>query len=229
MFEEYKDELFLPLKGKKVYYQKMEGNLGDELIDYVTLKFFKEYNIQLVSLKDCNVVVFAGGGNLGNLYPNNEKIRNELTVLDKEFVVFPQTFYKRTKLDRKCKVYARDVNSFNSLKLLGYSVELVPDVVLMYKSKIEYSPEYEEGLFFRDDEERKTNYKTNEPTKLCKEPLDYLRLVSKYKKIKTDRLHCAISAVLVGVPDITIVGNSYHKNKSMWETWLKDLGVKYED
>lgn len=50
-----------------------------------------------------------------------------------------------------------------------------------------------------------------------------LALLSPYKTIITDRLHVATGAMLLRKTTV-LMPNFYHKNKSMYETWLKDLG-----
>lgn len=42
----------------------------------------------------------------------------------------------------------------------------------------------------------------------------------------TDRLHFAIAGLHAG-RDVTLLANDYHKNKSMHETWLADLGCRF--
>jgi exopolysaccharide biosynthesis predicted pyruvyltransferase EpsI len=53
-------------------------------------------------------------------------------------------------------------------------------------------------------------------------------LATQYKRIITDRLHFAISGLILG-RETTILPNSYHKNRSMYETWLRDLGCNFAE
>jgi pyruvyl transferase EpsO len=49
-----------------------------------------------------------------------------------------------------------------------------------------------------------------------------VELLSKYEKIYTTRLHCAILCCLLDKP-VFIFNNSYGKNKNFYETWLKEI------
>jgi hypothetical protein len=60
------------------------------------------------------------------------------------------------------------------------------------------------------------------------DPVDYVRAAACYANIYTDRLHFAISGLLAG-RSVTLLGNSYHKNRSMWETWLRRAGCGWGD
>lgn len=69
----------------------MHMNMGDHLIMHGTLEFFKLNNIhidQFSSIHDYNlnkintadVLIFAGGGNFGDLYAQTHKIRNQIIL-----------------------------------------------------------------------------------------------------------------------------------------------------
>ena len=57
-------------------------------------------------------------------------------------------------------------------------------------------------------------------------PFAYLALAARYRRIVTDRLHFAIAGLHAG-REVTLVANDYHKNRSMHETWLADLGCRF--
>jgi exopolysaccharide biosynthesis predicted pyruvyltransferase EpsI len=65
-----------------------------------------------------------------------------------------------------------------------------------------------------------------DPVKLCRTPDEYLHLAARYESIVTDRLHFAICGLLLG-RQVVLLPNSYHKNRSMYETWLRDLGCMF--
>ena len=44
----------------------------------------------------------------------------------------------------------------------------------------------------------------------------------------TDRLHSAILGTILGIP-VTLMPNSYHKNRAVWEYSLSERGVKWLD
>jgi exopolysaccharide biosynthesis predicted pyruvyltransferase EpsI len=61
---------------------------------------------------------------------------------------------------------------------------------------------------------------------MCKSVEEYLELAARHSRIITDRLHFAISGLIVG-REVALLGNSYHKNRSIYETWLKPLGCRF--
>jgi len=63
---------------------------------------------------------------------------------------------------------------------------------------------------------------------------DYIRLAALYRHIVTDRTHFAVAAMMANLNSdtqrtITLMPCAYHKNLGIWESWLKDLGVYYEE
>ncbi len=49
-----------------------------------------------------------------------------------------------------------------------------------------------------------------------------IKQLIKHKSIVTNRLHCHILATLLNIPHV-FIPNSYHKNRSFYETWTKDV------
>lgn len=56
----------------------------------------------------------------------------------------------------------------------------------------------------------------------------WIRIHAFAKTIRSNRLHSSIAGAILGKP-VTLMGGSYHKNKSIWEYSLKDLGVLWSD
>ena len=86
------------------------------------------------------------------------------------------------------------------------------------------------GVFIRSDQERivRRPWLSRDPAKICRTPEQYLELAASYKHIVTDRLHFAISSLIVS-RKTTLLPNSYHKNHSMYETWLQGLGCRFAE
>jgi exopolysaccharide biosynthesis predicted pyruvyltransferase EpsI len=84
------------------------------------------------------------------------------------------------------------------------------------------------GMLMRKDKESIYSGKQIDPAGLAKDWKEYLSLASTYAKIGTDRLHFAIAGLMTGA-DVTLYPNIYHKNKSMWMTWLKNMGCKWSE
>lgn len=56
---------------------------------------------------------------------------------------------------------------------------------------------------------------------------DFLHVIGSHREVETDRLHVAIGAVLTGAERVVLHGNSYHKNRAVWERSLKQRGVEW--
>ena len=64
--------------------------------------------------------------------------------------------------------------------------------------------------------------------RLYKPTKEYILLAARYETIFTNRLHFAIAGLIAG-RKVTLLPNSYFKNKSIWECWLKDLGCLWSE
>ncbi len=56
----------------------------------------------------------------------------------------------------------------------------------------------------------------------------WIRIHACASRIITNRLHSAIGGSLLGIP-VLLTGGSYHKNHSVWEYSLRQLGVEWRD
>ncbi len=56
----------------------------------------------------------------------------------------------------------------------------------------------------------------------------WLRIHAAARQIVTNRTHSSVAGAILGVAT-TLMAGSYHKNRSIWEFVLKDLGVKWAD
>lgn len=232
--------IFSKFKGKKIGFVVFPGNVGDWLIEESAIQLFNYFNINFSYVNNrknpfsfnesvCNEVdefVCNGGGNLGELYKNNQKIRQELFIYNKPITILPQTFTNSVENLPYKKVWVRERRSL----CFHADAELAPDLALGYVYEgIIPQPELEEGIWLREDVE-KTQFNKKEslgdPAKICKSPKEYILLASKYKKIITNRLHFAIAGLIAG-REVTLIPNSYFKNKSVWDIWLKHLGCKW--
>lgn len=142
------------------------GNLGDYAIFTAERDLLKKYcpdaNIFGINMVDFfheiralkkllthkDLLILTGGGNLGNQYPDDEKIRRRTieTFPDNKIVLFPQTFFftqdaegeeeekKTAQIYNRHKhlfLMARDSFSYDKMrKIFSAPVRLMPDVVL---------------------------------------------------------------------------------------------------
>ena len=225
--------VFEPFRGKRVRLFSGPGNVGDDLIDAATRQLFKHYDIlEEEENKDVDVVMYGGGGNMGSLYRETflrrQKAKAFANKLDVPFVILSQSWNARgEKQDDADLLYARELRS------LFYCPEaiLAPDLALAYTLPDEWTnPAIKEevGYFFRLDKESKLKIVTKDPIKLCPKVIDYINLAASYREVHTDRLHFAISCMIVKTK-VFLYPNSYHKNKSIYDLWLRGRGCEWRD
>lgn len=229
------DPIFAPLRGLRVGVVDGHGNVGDQLIYLATRQLLDTFGVDWITQTpdDCDRVdklLLFGGGNLGSRYERELEIRRR-TVENAvrrgvPLIVLPQSLMSPEPGPFE-RVYVRERES---LKLCPEGV-LAPELALGY----DYEPSSADpseavGFFLRQDGERhvRTLPGTQDPARLCPTPADYLALAGRYAHIVTDRLHFAICGLL-NRRRVTLLPNSYHKNRSIWESWLSDLGCKWAD
>ena len=175
----------------------MHLNVGDSLIYAGTEAFFKEYNIN-IRLRRClqtfdinevkknitknTTIICHGGGNLGDLYPLLQKLREELVINfpNNRIILLPQTGYFSNQDEMKksaaifsahkdCHLFARDLPTLDLLKNFSDKVILCPDMAhqlygeFPLKNKVE-SSEKNKLYFLRKDIEASQLEKNIEST-----------------------------------------------------------------
>ncbi|MFH1923206.1 MAG: polysaccharide pyruvyl transferase family protein [Planctomycetota bacterium] len=225
-------EVFTPLQGKRVGYIRPHGNVGDLLIEEATFQLFDGFGIDWkiqdpAGPADVEELVFGGGGNMGTLWmPNcNWGFRTRCLQMGPPITILPQSFSSRE--DRPYhRVYVRERAS---LRFCEHAT-LAPDLALGYECNLDIKPKRRLGILLRKDGEGSVRRRwfCRDPAKICKRPRQYLELAARYERIVTDRLHFAICGLIAG-RDTTLLPNSYHKNASMHETWLRDLGCNFAE
>jgi exopolysaccharide biosynthesis predicted pyruvyltransferase EpsI len=238
-----KDEfalLFEPLQGKRVGFVQLNGNAGDNLIHAATLHLFRSFEINAHEIKSDRLddksiadrfdeIVISGGANIGSLYPQCVAQRQAVLAHDLPTTIFPQSFTSEDEdISSYKQVYVREKTSLK----IDPSLILAPDLALGYEDvNTVMTPEFETGLFLREDVERKVADDRSsicDPASICWQPTDYLNLASQFAHIYTDRLHFAIAALITG-RQATLLPNTYYKNRAMYDTWLADLGCHWLD
>ncbi|OHB75174.1 MAG: hypothetical protein A2W31_05720 [Planctomycetes bacterium RBG_16_64_10] len=222
--------VFEPLTGRRIGYVRPYGNVGDALIDWATRQLFAEFHIDWEicdpnadRAEDFDELVFGGGGNMGTRYRNNWELRSRVLALGLPVTVLPQSFTSPEERPYR-RVYVRERASmaFCPQALLS------PDLALGLEHDVGRPPTRGLGVFLRRDPERATGLRwlSRDPARVCRTPQEYLDLAASYERIVTDRLHFAICGLLAG-RETTLLPNDYHKNASMYETWLKTLGCRF--
>jgi exopolysaccharide biosynthesis predicted pyruvyltransferase EpsI len=228
-YDEYRF-IFEPFIGKRIGYVRMNGNVGDRLIDAAAMQAFEHFGIDYRISKphypgDIDEWVIAGGGNMGTRYRGSYMIRQRVLKDGRPVTVLPQSFTD-FESNRYKAVYVRERAS---LERAGYGI-LAPDMALCLQVDQVVEAVLNTGVWLRADAEGRfsSHQCRGDPAKLCDTWQKYFDLAARHKSIVTDRLHFAISGLLAG-REVTLLPNRYWKNRSMYDTWLKDLGCRWRE
>lgn len=211
----------LKKESKRVFFLATEeyGNIGDHQINESIIVFLHrtlpEHTIHEVTvqewrahkpflkkyMRDNDLIVFAGGGNFGNAYPDSQEMRNEIMRLwpQNPKIVFPQTVYfshepeGERALNEACSIYTfenhvvlftREQTSFAFAKTHFYcNCYLVPDIVLSTNMPHENVRNEQILLCFRRDIEKViSEEETAEIERICKSS----NLAVKYTDLQLD-------------------------------------------
>lgn len=219
-----------PLVGRRVGYVQPVGHVGDALIELAMTQLFAESGIRWLPLDlddpaEVDVIVFGGGGSMGRRSVHNHALRTQALSLGPPVVILPQSF-----TDREDRAFAEVfVRERASLGLRSDGV-LAPDLALGLSWPVASRPVQDLGVLMRCDHERtgRRLRLARDPAILCHAPAEALALAARYRRIITDRLHCAIAGLHAG-REVTLLPNNYHKNRSMHETWLAGLGCHFAE
>jgi exopolysaccharide biosynthesis predicted pyruvyltransferase EpsI len=199
------------------------GNVGDDLIALATHQLFEKFAIRWREAtpddcSDCDELAFGGGGNMGRMYQMNWDLRTRCLETGLPVTILPQSF--TTAEEREFhRVYVRERGS----QELYPSGILAPDLALGLEYATSTQPQVDLGVFLRRDRFR---WRRKDPVRMCDSVTEYLELAARHARIITDRLHFAISGLIVG-RQVALLGNSYHKNRSIHEAWLRPLGCRF--
>lgn len=225
-------------KNKPVDFYRFPGNYGDSLIWHGTKKLLSLFNIsenyvEIPSQKSNNILFIDGGGNLVDYYSDVRNFLIEKPDIYDDIVILPHTIFgeKQVKalnnVSGKLTVFCREKVSFHFLgeRLTKAKVCLWHDCAFYN----EFSQTTKgEGILnaFRSDKESfvqelpKSNHDISYKG-YAKKPLNELiDTMQKYEQVKTDRLHVAIAAALLG-KRVELYPNSYFKNKAVFDYSLK--------
>lgn len=224
--------VFEPLIGKRIGWVRSIGNVGDRLIDWATQQLLDTFRIAWLSVDpdapghpDVDELIFSGGGSMGEYYRNNWQRRGAMLGLGLPVTILPQSFLSPEDRPYK-RVYVRERASL----FFRRDATLAPDLALGFRCPELKPPARGVGVFLRRDSERtsRVGWFHRDPARLCATPLEYLELAASHEHVVTDRLHFAICGLLAG-RKTTLLANNYHKNRSMFETWLKGFGCQFAD
>jgi exopolysaccharide biosynthesis predicted pyruvyltransferase EpsI len=223
-------DVFQPLQKRRIGYVRPVGNVGDRLIEQATEQLFADFGIQWVDwspdrLQDIDEIVYGGGGNMGPFYSQNYDLRTRCLETGLPVTILPQSFMSVESRPFR-RVFVRERTSLQ----IRPDAILTPDLALGLRVQRPAPPVREVGIFLRRDYEQKMRRRwfCRDPVRVCETPQQYLSLAARHARIITDRLHFAIAGLLMG-RETTLLPNSYHKNRSMHDTWLSDLGCRFAE
>jgi len=235
-------KIFEPFQGRRIGYVRLPGNVGDILIEAAAFQMLRHFKIDFVvtepsSSASVDEWLIAGGGNMGSYYEICQQERKQVLSDGRPVSVLPQSFITREHFAYK-HVFVREKASLS----LRPDALLVPDLALGLKIPWHWKVTFgldrlrpskatvAEGMWLRRDREGLFSdcKSLGDPAEHCSSPFQYLRLAARYTHVITDRLHFAVAALLCG-RKTTLLPNNYHKNRSMYETWLRELGCEWRD
>jgi len=220
------------LTNKRIWYFASPGNAGDTLIHAGAACLFKKINTTIVGMEiRPDYLVWGGGGNLGTLWKGNKWRRKQLfdkaITLNVPIVILPQSATDiNEELPRYIRIFAREKYTQN---IYPESI-LAPDTALAFDGDIsiykECRQEFDVGVFLRRDRESNGGIDKRlsicDPAFVSKNYTDYMRICSLFQTIITDRLHLAITSLILN-RNTVLLPNCYYKNLGVYEAWLKGL------
>ena len=163
------------------------GNLGDHAIAIATVKYLKSLNVPFTEISynsyyknrqnlidsSPRTIFLQGGGNMGNNWINEEKLRWDviLSFPNSNIIIFPQTiFFEDNYGSETCKetikrvynshknliVFARENYSYKLLKGMGIKVLTAPDMVL-YNEPTVHCISNEKNVLIISRKDKETN------------------------------------------------------------------------
>lgn len=238
--------VFEPLRDRRIGFLRMYGSAGDELLNAAACQLFDAYGVDHIELtwretaedmadtddalvEQVDEIVVAGGGNLGGLYPRCRLLRQHYLGFGKPVTILPQSITGPGEdLSRYRRVFLRE-----HISLLQYSAGVLgPDLALGFAPPpAAPTREFPLGVFLRIGKEALfagSPLSLADPAQCCPTYSDYFALAGRFETLVTDRLHFAIAGMLAGAR-VELLPVTYHKNRSMYETWLRDLGCRWRD
>lgn len=220
--------VFEPLRDRRIGFVRPHGNVGDRMIEAGTVQLFEHFGVDWTLFDPdaptaVDELVFGGGGNMGDLHPDNVALRARCLAHRLPMTILPQSFVSREEAGYQY-VWVRERISLRHCR----RASLAPDLALGLSYETDTEAQHETGVFLREDVENAVRRPADarDPVALCATPEEYLELAASHAHVVTDRLHFAIAGLITG-REVTLLPNSYHKNEGVYEAWLADLGCHW--
>ncbi len=218
-----------------------DGNAGDRLIYAATRQIMQEFGLKWRTINmvadppesyrdDVDELLLFGGGSMG-LWAPMQRIRQKALSTGIPCTILPQTWGAAEPGD-----FLRQFIREEGSRVFCPHGILAPDLALGYDWPEVAAPTKGKGVFLKTqglyifDLQRWPIGPNRQPDPceggVCYTATDYIKLVSQYKHIVTDRVHLAITALGLG-RRITLLPYGYHKNSSLWVGSLRALGCEW--
>ncbi len=221
-------------EGSFVDFFRFAGNYGDSIIWHGTMILLAELNIQINNVdigakKKNDILLIDGGGNLVDYYDDVRNFLKKKHTHYKEIVLLPHTIFGDkqieilSKLQNNTTIFCRERESkkFVDLHAKQCDVFLWHDCAFYNSFK-----NSKKGIgtlnAFRSDCESILKFKPESNIDIsyngyATKPLnEFLETIDNFEQINTDRLHVAITSMLLG-KKVNLYPNSYFKNKAVFE------------
>jgi exopolysaccharide biosynthesis predicted pyruvyltransferase EpsI len=226
-------------EGSCVDFFRFGGNYGDSVIWHGTMNLLSDLNITTVNVDITtegknNVLLIDGGGNFVNYYDDVRNFINEKYNQYKEIVFLPHTIFGDkqievlSKLKKNTTIFCRERESANFVDLFAKNCNVFLWHDCAFYNSFKQSKKGKGTLnAFRSDCESVFKFKPEFNIDIsyngyATKPLnEFLDTINEFEQINTDRLHVAITAVLLG-KTVNLFSNSYFKNKAVYEYSLHE-------
>jgi exopolysaccharide biosynthesis predicted pyruvyltransferase EpsI len=226
--------IFEPLAGKKVglIHSKATGNCGDRLIEASSEQLLTAFGLDWRVVEpdrpeDREILLCFGGGNYGHPYCTVETQRRaKALATGLPCVLLPQTVYGvEIHKSEWHQAWVRDATS----QRLLYGSRLAPDLAMFYdptSARIEPT----EGVCYSFSTDYEAMWAGRGPDLryAYADPELYLMHVAKHREVVTDCLHIGICGMIAN-RRVTLLPTKLHKNRSIFETWLRRYGCQWAD
>ncbi len=228
-FDSLADRMHRICGRSRIYFFENEGNWGDALIRAGTLRFLRHYGFDLIELTSnrqklppfawfrSNVLIYGGGGGWCSLWNHAHAILQRQARHFDQIVVLPSTFEHAYELEN-ATFFCRD--RFESQ-------EAMPEATFCHDMAFFLGRQYQStgegtGSFFRTDPE--SSGRVEIPDGNCdlscegdhRRAIDpFFDRIAAFRVIRTDRLHVAIAACLLG-RELHFYPGSYFKNRAVF-------------
>jgi hypothetical protein len=229
------EPIFEPLLGRPVSYVPTAGGPSDRLVEMAALQLFAHFGVDYLietlgdrtdrsSGPEVSQIVLPGG-NSGPIWSpaGTERIRALAEAIP--VTLLPRSLAGPVGL----RLRRGHVRERASLAWEPSGI-VVPDLIL----GLEVTPPPEatdaEGIWLRRDAEAlfADRESSGDPELSCTTATEYLALAARFRSVVTDRPEFAMAAMVQG-RKATLLPSASPVNRSLFETWLRDLGCGWRE